>query len=361
MDSPAATSPCSNKSGKRRRDSPLDERPETQLHPVRISRAPCSSDSLEKNDSDEEKTQMSSCSTSTSRSHRHQHFGDFGLGHANMTKEQSGLLQRWYKGFARPEVAPTLHDDRIVAFATAIRSEPRLVINYVRQRRNSNDTMKRIAEDQDTEESPPRSGKKEDPTPEPYTLTTANKHLPPTILPIVERYVSGCRRRRSQNDGRRSVNTGPYRCTFGCGYRTKRAFDWRRHEETHEPQELWLCDICGQTDSHNPFLVNRKDKFMKHVADKHAEVAADTVLDKSKLEFVPRTELGCRYCGEESASWDERCRHVLGHFEVEVEKSMKRVKVVHEEPDNDRELFPGECSNVASSEKIRTGVPDILN
>lgn len=359
MDSPAVTSPCSNKSGKRRRDSPVDEQAETQTHTVRNLRA-AFSDSLEKNDSDEDKPQMSSCSISTSRSHSHQFFGDFSLGHANMTKEQSGILQRWYKDFARLEVAPALHNDRIIAFATAIQSEPGLVINYVRQRRNSNDTMKHGTGDQDVEETP-RSEKSNLPTPEPYRLTTANKHLPPNILPIVEKYVSGCRRRRSQNDGRRSVNTGPYRCTFGCGYRTKRAFDWRRHEETHEPQELWLCDICGQIDSHNPFLVNRKDKFLKHVADKHAEVAAETVLDKSKLEFAPRTELGCRYCEEKSASWDERCRHVLGHFEDEVERSMKRVKVVHEESDNDKEVISGESSNVALSEKIRAGATGKLN
>lgn len=36
-------------------------------------------------------------------------------------------------------------------------------------------------------------------------------------------------------NSRISVSAGPYRCTFGCRYRTKRTFDWRHHEETHEP------------------------------------------------------------------------------------------------------------------------------
>jgi len=289
-----------------------------------------------------------------------------------MTKEQSGLLQQWYKGFARPEVAPILHNDRILAFATAIQSEPGLVINYVRQRRNSNDTMKRSADEQDVEETPPRSENPDTPSPEPYSFATANKHLPPAILPIVESYVSGCQRRRSHNDGRRSVNTGPYRCTFGCGYQTKRAFDWRRHEETHEPQELWLCDICPH---HEPFLVNRRDKFLDHVArkhaGKHAGVTADAVVDRCKLEFVPRPMLVCPAsvrleCEEKRAGrtgWDERCKHILGHFDDddEVEGSRKRIKVVQEEPDNDKEVVSGEGSNGVASVESSCGVPDNLS
>jgi hypothetical protein len=85
----------------------------------------------------------------------------------------------------------------------------------------------------------------------------------------------------------------------------------------------------------NPFLVNRKDKFLKHAADKHADSRAERILDKSKLAFVPRAELGCRYCEEECGNWDERCRHVLGHFEDEVERGIKRVKLAQTEGDED--------------------------
>jgi hypothetical protein len=83
----------------------------------------------------------------------------------------------------------------------------------------------------------------------------------------------------------------------------------------------------------NPFLVNRKDKFLKHVNDKHRDYTAEKALDDSKVAFVPSADLACPYCRAESGSWDERCRHVLGHFEDEVERGMKRVRLVREEDD----------------------------
>jgi hypothetical protein len=95
----------------------------------------------------------------------------------------------------------------------------------------------------------------------------------------------------------------------------------------------------------NPFLVNRKDKFLKHATDKHAASGPDTVLDKSKLAFVPRAELGCRYCGEECGNWDERCRHVLGHFEDEVERDIKRVKIVEKDREDEQETSTGDDGN----------------
>jgi len=80
-------------------------------------------------------------------------------------------------------------------------------------------------------------------------LTEADDHLPPTTIDLVEKYVKACRCTR--NKGSHPVNTGPYKCTFGCGHRTKRAFDWRRHEETHEPQgtgtESVLQTVLGLT------------------------------------------------------------------------------------------------------------------
>lgn len=246
-----------------------------------------------------------------------------------LSQAQQRLLRQWYQDFAHPDVAPDLPDARIASFASAIETQKELVADYIEQRREGSDTSYDMADVDQTFTDIHRST---EPSTQPYTLSNANNHLPPLTLSLVEKYVSACRRRRSQNDGRRSVNTGPYRCTFGCGYRTKRVFDWRRHEETHEPQELWLCSICA---SDNPFLVNRKDKFLKHAADKHGGVPAEGLLEKGKVPFVPRGQLGCGVCGVESASWDERCRHVLGHFEDEVERGLKRVKIVHEEDEDE--------------------------
>lgn len=267
----------------------------------------------------------------------------------SLTKKQQRFLRRWHEEFAQPDSSSALAEECSTALATAIQTQPDLVIDYIEKRRRGeeDDDQGTISLQEDS--SPPYHRQGSQPAAEPYKLSKANSHLPPPTLALVEKYIAACRRRRSPTDGRRSVNTGPFRCTFGCGYRTKRVFDWRRHEETHEPQELWLCAICSRNDVHNPFLVNRKDKFLKHAADKHAHQGAEEVLHKSKLAFVPRAELVCPYCGEESASWDERCRHVLGHFEDEVERGMKRVKVVHEEADDEQGLSVGEEGSVDAS------------
>ncbi|KAF1921970.1 hypothetical protein BDU57DRAFT_564223 [Ampelomyces quisqualis] len=213
-----------------------------------------------------------------------------------LSEKQHRLLRQWYQDFVQPDMAPDISDARLAGFATAIH--------------------------------------------------TRKDQLPSHALALVERYVSICRR-RSQNGDRRSVNTGLYRCTFGCGYCTKCVFDWRRHEETHKSQELWLCSICAAADVNNPFLVNRKDNFLKHVADKHAQMAAETLLEKGKVPFVPRKEWECARCAEDSGSWDERCRHVLGHFEDEVERGMERVKMVHEEDGDDGDAMGAVAESVA--------------
>lgn len=270
----------------------------------------------------------------------------------SLTKKQERFLRLWQEDFSQPDAERALVEERTTALATAMQTHPDLVFDYIERRRKGSEDSGHAMVDLDENSSPSYTRQDSDGEGEAYTLSKANRHLTPPTLALVEKYVSACRRRRSPTDGRRSVNTGPFSCTFGCGYRTKRVFDWRRHEETHEPQELWLCSICSRNDVHNPFLVNRKDKFLKHAADKHTQVGAEEVLNKSKLAFVPRAELGCTVCGVDSASWDERCRHVLGHFEDEVERGMKRVKIRHEQADEDEQsilVCEGENISVAPS------------
>ncbi|KAF2035366.1 hypothetical protein EK21DRAFT_53897 [Setomelanomma holmii] len=257
---------------------------------------------------------------------------------------QRRLLGQWYEDFAQPGAISSFSEKYTKALATVIRTKPQLVVEYFKNAQGQPDHRGQDCEHGDENLL---SSRRSQLSRESYSLTQANSHLSSNTLALVDKYVSSCRRRRSQNDGRRSVNTGPFRCTFGCGYRTKRAFDWRRHEETHEPQELWLCTICSQRNTNNPFLVNRKDKFLKHASDKHAEIAAEGVLDESRVPFVPRAEWSCIYCGLDNESWDERCRHVLAHFEDEVERSMKRPRVVQEEREND-EPSRGDSASVKS-------------
>jgi hypothetical protein len=352
MDSHTYTAPCPTSPTKRPRDGSADDKikHESQarylLTTQRIEDA-----SSEDHSVDEERNRSITPITPTEKDRQYQRVDSSSTSRekqSSLTKRQHRLLRQWYEDFAQPDVAPSLSDEHMVAFATAIQARSELVIDYVRRRRRSIATAGYAVQNEQQARRSPGSVRA---STESYTLAGANSHLPPPTMTLVNKYISVCRRRRSPNDGRRSVNSGPYRCTFDCGYRTKRAFDWRRHEETHEPQELWLCCICSQTDMNNPFLVNRKDKFLKHASDKHTASGPETVLDKSKLEFVPRAELGCRYCGEECGNWDERCRHVLGHFENEVERDVKRVKVVKKNRGADEVMSTGDSGSRLDSQE----------
>jgi hypothetical protein len=252
--------------------------------------------------------------------------------HLNLTRKQRRLLQQWYEDFAQPDDVNLLSNKVIDALAIVVHAQQQLILEYIELNCKANDTAEDTTESERQGSTPSRYTDAIDHHTPSYSLVEANKHLEPPTLTLVEKYISACRRRRSPNDGRRSVNTGPYRCTFTCGYQTKRAFDWRRHEETHEPQELWLCNLCSTT---SPFLVNRKDKFLKHIADKHAHGDVEHVLKESQVPFVPRDELGCRFCGARSGTWDERCRHILGHYEDEVERGLKQVRVEIEEDESE--------------------------
>jgi hypothetical protein len=79
------------------------------------------------------------------------------------------------------------------------------------------------------------------------------------------------------------------------------------------------------------FLVSRKDKFLRHAREVHKEWKAEKVLELSRVDFRAREQewkcvrVGCRWEGED---WDEKCRHVLGHFDDEVMEQRKRASVV---------------------------------
>ena len=63
----------------------------------------------------------------------------------------------------------------------------------------------------------------------------------------------------------------PYVCTFGCGksFGQGRKDDWRNHEETHWPQDFFLCglDPCCTKDTRQRYA--RQDKFRAHLKREH--------------------------------------------------------------------------------------------
>ncbi|PSN63839.1 hypothetical protein BS50DRAFT_457885, partial [Corynespora cassiicola Philippines] len=202
--------------------------------------------------------------------------------------------------------------EKVRALATLVEAQPDAVLEYIRK--HFRHRPAKFAQPPQTLYSPTAHQFTAR-----YSLRNINSHLNPGDLSLVENYVKACHKRRGQKDGRRSVNKGPYRCTFdNCGYQTKRVFDWRRHEENHEPQELWLCNACPRSDGQNPFLVHRKDKFQKHAQKSHPNLDPIEVLDSSKLDFKGDFDSHCPLCSYSAfTSWDERCQHIVMHFENE--------------------------------------------
>ncbi|KAF2013813.1 hypothetical protein BU24DRAFT_321207, partial [Aaosphaeria arxii CBS 175.79] len=242
-----------------------------------------------------------------------------------LKSEQKNFVRQWFRKFRKVDEHPHIASEEIHAFATLLKAPPQAIAGYIRDR-------VLIAREEPTSETPlsptsprPTGGIDAQRTSSEYNLRAANTHLEPDTLDLVEKYVVGSQRRRTQGDGRRSVNEGHFKCTFGCGYRTRRTFDWRRHEETHEPQELWLCHLCRQQhDNGNPFLVNRKDKFLKHARDSHKDFDEEAVLDMSRVNFRSNFDPICPICGEFSNTWDDRCKHITTHYEDEEFQAKQR-------------------------------------
>lgn len=242
-----------------------------------------------------------------------------------LSDEQKSFIHQWRQTFSSHPQDPMPPNESINALATLLQSSPQPIREYLN---TDYETRRRLKSASEQAAASQLSTKEQSsPLRTEYVLKEANQRLDPHTLALVEKYVASCRRRRTQNDGRRSVNEGPLKCTYGCGYRTKRAFDWKRHEETHEPQELWLCHLCCQNEEPNPFLVNRKDKFLKHVKDAHKKWEPEVVFEMSKVDFQADFNPRCHLCPNVSTTWDDRCRHVLSHYEDSVQRDARKGRV----------------------------------
>ncbi|KAI8934088.1 hypothetical protein NX059_008850 [Plenodomus lindquistii] len=237
-----------------------------------------------------------------------------------LSETQRNLIRTWYNDFARFHTVPQSRGSSTGALALLVHASADIVDDFIDELQTATiDTGQSPSSQQRENYSPSRCDRKQT-SPASSSLACQSAHLPTPMLDLVQRYINTCRRQRSRTDGRRTVNKGHLRCTFGCGYQTARVFDWRRHEETHEPQELWLCSICYSVNKDNPFMVNRKDKFLRHVKEIHREEETEKMLQKSKVDFTPRGGLKCGDCGDECGNWEDRCRHMLTHFEQEKEE-----------------------------------------
>ncbi|KAF2653360.1 hypothetical protein K491DRAFT_517708 [Lophiostoma macrostomum CBS 122681] len=230
-----------------------------------------------------------------------------------LDRKQKAFIRRWFEGFYDGQASLDLANKDLTALATLSKAPTQSIRDYLNKKCVNRPEAQRQG---DLSVHRQRLGTNCLPEPDAtYSFREANQHLTPTTLQQVEKYVKAFGKRRQPGDGRRKVNRGPFRCTFKCGYRTKRPFDWRRHEETHEPQELWLCHFCSQENEQTPFLVNRKDKLLQHAKDNHKGRNPEEAVEKSRVDFRPKPNTRCPLCFENSDNWDERCKHIISHYE----------------------------------------------
>jgi hypothetical protein len=285
----------------------------------------------------------------------------------SLTAEQQVFVRQWYETLAQSESIPTLSIENLNALATLTQTLPQVVFDYLKNTYPSISGTTSVTnvppKDTQNNQAQPRAPASSTPPP----LMTANTHLHPKTLTLVHKFLQTCRRTRPRTDGRRSVNSGPYRCTFGCNYTTRRVFDWRRHEETHEPQELWLCTLCSHANTMgNIFLVSRKDKFLRHARELHGEWKAEKVLKLSRVDFRASNQgwtcVKAR-CGWMGGDWDERCRHVVGHFDDEVMEQRRRANIVGKEVKDKNDNGAGKTvsSSVESDDQTEEADHDELN
>ncbi|KAI9764592.1 MAG: hypothetical protein M1840_008321 [Geoglossum simile] len=150
----------------------------------------------------------------------------------------------------------------------------------------------------------------------------------------------------------------PYKCTYGCGGDSQNKSDWKRHEETHEPQKEYICllntpgwivtpddpttiecQFCTkrfpassqpQMESHlsvthlvsrclstqvshrTPF--KRPDHLHQHLKTHHPSPRSTHWKTWNRPTATRKSGWGCGFCGAFLRSWAERVDHVGEHF-----------------------------------------------
>ncbi|OCL11202.1 hypothetical protein AOQ84DRAFT_196602 [Glonium stellatum] len=130
---------------------------------------------------------------------------------------------------------------------------------------------------------------------------------------LVRCYVKAYQNRCLKSQPKSSVG-GRYQCTSGCGYKTKRKDDWRRHEEINHPQDVWICSLCPSP-LKSAFLTHRSDKLNGHVKKIHKGANPRIVAKESKVKFDAGFDLRCGFCTDTFETWAQRISHIANHFE----------------------------------------------
>ena len=111
----------------------------------------------------------------------------------------------------------------------------------------------------------------------------------------------------------------PYACTSRCGAKFKSKGEWKRHEETNYPQELWYC--CIGTCKSKPAKKRvsfRKDHYKNHLIKQHGYIqVTNQDLRESRFPINSLFSRQCIFqnCDECFEDWKERTNHIAKEFE----------------------------------------------
>jgi hypothetical protein len=118
---------------------------------------------------------------------------------------------------------------------------------------------------------------------------------------------------------------GVYYCTAKCGRGFNSLGDWIQHEERRQPQDIWVCALCRETDEQKPWITGRKDKIRAHVDTKHKDIAGSWTsqeyseyLARSHVNYQAHFQKKCGFCGSKLPSWGFRNEHIAKHFEQKI-------------------------------------------
>ena len=140
----------------------------------------------------------------------------------------------------------------------------------------------------------------------------------------IARFYRNYQHEYKRNRKSEQAEPGVFVCTFGCGWSHNTKANWKRHERTHYPQEIWLCrhPKCASKNEKKRVSL-RADLLRRHHREHHK---GEGELTDQQLEDccinVPDSSFPreCVYlhCGHRFSSFEDRLSHHaihLGNFD----------------------------------------------
>ena len=143
-------------------------------------------------------------------------------------------------------------------------------------------------------------------------------------------------------------------CTHGHAKMFGSKSMWKRHEETHCRQRMWLCkyDRC-QSKPEDERSYSRPEHLRDHLSQKHPNVPySKSKISSCALDLSPEFDRRClfRVCGVTFDDWKSRCDHLADHFS----RSWKPDDWRASERPSDTVVYPSSDAEAESSKDSET-------